>query len=1007
VGFYRKLEKYLFRMIKYIITGFALLILLSGIFAHEINQTSSSGTEKRFVVHWNFNEGSGSLAKESSGKGCNCNIYDAKWTAGIKGSALKFNSENAYVDCDDNDLLNFKDSITVEIWIKPEIWVAEDCGIIGKHSDDKNIGWAIQYSGYANLLQFWININNRTEILTAATPLPGAWHYIAGTYDGKQISLYIDGVKKMSSLVTGKIDNCTNSLIIGKLFESRSGYGFRGIIDEVRITNGSLNESEIKANFLLGGGTIKEAGKAPEIITKNYPNSLFVTDTKKKKNENPDWFYNIRSFTWRNIPLLITPEKADFFAKTFSAFGINTIFPEGYRYLFGNKGDSPNYFNSLPFEEYIHNLKIVTNACHKNGIRLIGHLTACCVLESYFNEHQNQTMIDIKTGAGAHFRRYGTYMMCPNNPDFQSNFLERVKRMVTETGMDGLMVDETEWLPAEWTICGCKYCREKFKEKTGYNIPNPDSTKVWGNFQNPRWRAWINFRIESMGDFLVRIKETLDQCGLGKLFTGCYCEALYPGVAQYYGMDLEDMQRSFNTSFFESEPSNPWSWRFSAAEAKYYSAFGPCIYLGYSASYTQQFFTWAFAKTNGFGLWIWPEVEKLFPYQWEKKWEDMLFSHEVLCNTALLFSSPSKNLMKDSFYSVYEFVGWAESLTEAHIPFKALIASDIDRERIKKYKKIILADVACLSDSQIDILQDYVKKGGHLIVTASSSLYDETGAKRKDFGISEIMGLSFSEFIPSVDSLSMIYGELTDVTGGNLFYNGSGILVDKVKDDIMVLSRIKKTGSPAITLSKYGEGDVIYVAFKPGTMYYMPKLGGGRIGEGGSWNDIRIPEYKNLIVALSTQNVVLPLYTENIPSEIIVNAFIHDFNGYNGILIHMLNCLGTKFDNNVSVPQDISFEFLDYPSPNILLNKEESMKIRIKDEDIKRAYIISPDFRQVVSLDSKITNGYCEIKIPDIGRYQVIYLVKGARDIVKDITKGKSIVKDFPEILPFESVLRD
>jgi hypothetical protein len=995
-------------MIKYIITGFTLLMLLSRIFAHEIKQTSSSGIENRFVAFWNFNEGGGSMAKEFSGKDCNGNIHNAKWTNGIEGSALEFNGDDAYVDCGNNEMLNFQNSITVEAWIKPETWVAEDCGIIGKHSDDKNSGWAIQYNGYANLLQFWININNRTEILAAATPLPDAWHYIAGTYDGKQISLYIDGVSKVTRQVTGKIDTCTNKLIIGKLFEKRPGYSFRGAIDEVRITNGSLDESEIKANFLNRGGIIKENVNIPAAITSNYPLSLFVADVaKKKRNENPGWYYNIRSFTWRGIPPQITPEKADSIVKEFSSYGINTIFPEGYRYLFGNNGDSSNYFKSLPFEEYIHNLKIVTEACHNNGIRLIGHLTACCVLESYFNEHQDQTMIDIKTGAKAYFRRYGTYMMCPNNPDFQNNFLERVKRMVNETGMDGLMVDETEWLPAEWTICGCKYCREKFKEKTGYDIPDPDSIRVWGNFENPKWRAWINFRIESMGDFLVKIKETIDQCGPDRLFTGCYCEALYPGVAQYYGMDLEDMNRSFNTSFFESEPSNPWSWRYSTAEAKYYAAFGPCIYLGYSASYTQQFFSWAFAKTNGFGLWIWPEVEKLFPYQWENKWEDLLFSHKLLCNTALLFSSPTKNLKKDSYYSIYEYAGWAESLTEAHIPFETIIASGLVRENLRKYKKIILPDVACLSGSQIEILKDYVKEGGHLIITGGSSLYDETGARRKDFGLAEIMGLSFSEFIPSVDSLSMIYGELTDETGGNLFYNGSGILVDKVKDDIMVLSRIKKTGSPAITLSKYGEGDVIYVAFKPGNMYYMPKIGGGRMGEGGSWNDIRIPEYKNLIVALSTQNVVLPLYTENIPSEIIVNAFIHDFNGYNGILIHMLNCLGTKSDNNVAVPPDISFEFLDFPSPNKLIGKGESMKIKVMVDGIKGAYLISPDFSQVVSLDYNVKNGYCEIKIPDIGRYQVIYLVKGAKDIVKDITKGKSVVKDFPEIIPFESALRD
>jgi hypothetical protein len=358
--------------------------------------------------------------------------------------------------------------------------------------------------------------------------------------------------------------------------------------------------------------------------------------------------------------------------------------------------------------------------------------------------------------------------------------------------------------------------------------------------------------------------------------------------------------------------------------------------------------------------------------------------------------------MKDSFYSVYEYAGWAESLTEAHIPFEALIASGIDRENIKKYKKIILPDAACLSDSQIDILKDFVKEGGHLIVTASSSLYDETGAKRKDFGLNEIMGLRFKEFLSSIDSLSMISVVLPGVAKKNLSFNGNAVLVDKMKDDITVLSRIKETGSPAITISKYGEGDVTYIAFSPGIRYYMPKIGGGRIGEGGSWNEIRMSEYKNLIVALSTQKIVLPLITENIPPEIIVNTFVHNYKGYKGILIHMLNCLGTKFDKILTVPPDISFEFLEYPSPNKIIDNGKLMKIKVMDNDIKHAYLISPDFSQVVSLDCRMTNGYCEIMIPDIGRYQVIYLGKGDMDIVKDITKGKSIVKDFPDIIPFE-----
>lgn len=953
---------------------------------------------------WNFNEGKGSIVNESSGKECIGNIHNARWTEGIEGSALKFNGEDTFIKYEGSGMLNFRDLFIVEVWINPDVWISEDSGIAGQHSDDKRRGWAIQYDGWSNLLFFWINISNRTEILAAPAPVTGEWHYIAASWDGKKISLFIDGIIKGSKSVSGTPDNSDDKLVIGRLFDNRPGNGFRGSIDQVRITNGVLEENEIKARYLSRGGIINEPVKTKVSMIKNYPASLFVDEGNWRRNENPDWFYNIRSFTWRKIPANITLQIADSVLKDLSSYGINTIFPEGYRYLFAGKDDDPNWFNSPPFEEHIHDLKIVADACHKNGMKLIGHITACCVLKTYFNGHQDQSMIDLETGEKAFYQGYNTFMMCPNNPDFQKDFLERVHRLVNETGMDGLMVDETEWLPPEWTICGCAHCRDKFRETTGFEVPDPDNKEVWGNFQDPRWRAWISFRIKSMGDFLVSIKETIDQCSREKLFTGCFCEALYPGVSRYYGFDLENMHRGLNTSFFECEPANPWSWRYNFAEAKYYSAFGPCIFLGYSASYTQQYFSWAFAKTNGFGLWIWPEVEKIFPYQWEKKWEDMLFSHEILCSTALVFSSATKNLIRDSFFSTEEYTGWAEALTEAHVPFETLLTTDLSRKDLKKFHKIILPDVACLSASHSEILENYVKEGGHLIITAGSSLFDETGEKRKDFSLERIIGSSFEEYLSSVDSLTAFAPELKGISGKSILYDGKGILINENFDDIRVLARIKESGAPAITLSKYGKGDVIYVAFRPGIRYYMPKIGGSRTGEGGSWKDTRMPEYRDLITSLSTRDVTLPLYTENIPPEIIINTFIHSYNGYDGIIIHMLNCSGTASGKIISVPMELAFEFTSFPSP--VKDKEKPMKIKYMGNDVRKAYLVSPDFTQVVSLRLKMVNGCSEIIIPDIGRYQVVYLVKGARDIIQDITGGASVIMDFPGVVPFEPEIK-
>ena len=96
----------------------------------------------------------------------------------------------------------------------------------------------------------------------------------------------------------------------------------------------------------------------------------------------------------------------------------------------------------------------------------------------------------METKKGAFYEPYGTHQMCPNNPGFQKAYLDRVDALM-KTGLDGLMPDETEWLPAKTTICGCRHCREQFKTSYGYDPPEISDRKVWDNFDDPRWRAWI------------------------------------------------------------------------------------------------------------------------------------------------------------------------------------------------------------------------------------------------------------------------------------------------------------------------------------------------------------------------------------------------------------------------------------------------------------------------------------------------------------------------------------
>ena len=60
-----------------------------------------------------------------------------------------------------------------------------------------------------------------------------------------------------------------------------------------------------------------------------------------------------------------------------------------------------------------------------------------------------------------------------------------------------------------------------------------------------------------------------------------------------------------------------------------------------------------------------------------------------------------------------------------------------DAERLRAFKLLVLPNIACLSDAQCAQLRAFVAAGGSLVATYETSLYDEWGAPRPQFGLAD------------------------------------------------------------------------------------------------------------------------------------------------------------------------------------------------------------------------------------------------------------------------------
>ncbi len=89
-------------------------------------------------------------------------------------------------------------------------------------------------------------------------------------------------------------------------------------------------------------------------------------------------------------------------------------------------------------------------------------------------------------------------------------------------------------------------------------------------------------------------------------------------------------------------------------------------------------------------------------------------------------------------------VGVFRAMMEDHLPLDILIESDVESSDVlARYRVLILPNAACLSAKAIDTIRAFVKGGGGLVAMHESSICNEFGDRRVDFGLADLLGVHF------------------------------------------------------------------------------------------------------------------------------------------------------------------------------------------------------------------------------------------------------------------------
>ncbi|MEM7821574.1 MAG: DUF2341 domain-containing protein [Candidatus Aenigmatarchaeota archaeon] len=220
---------------------------------YQVLITNPIYNESDLVGSWHFSEGFGSVTKDYSDYSNDGTIYGATWVDGKFGKALSFDG-NDYVALP-NNTARVRNRFSITAWIK--LNKLNQRGHIIDNAGDGNDGHYYIYienltgaslcppnhivAGFRGSAwrDFCTNISNLKT---------NEWYFITATYDGSTFKFYINAVIKNQTSLADNVNYPSNSLVkIGA--NAHNSWWFDGLIDEVRVYNRTLSDSEVLALY--------------------------------------------------------------------------------------------------------------------------------------------------------------------------------------------------------------------------------------------------------------------------------------------------------------------------------------------------------------------------------------------------------------------------------------------------------------------------------------------------------------------------------------------------------------------------------------------------------------------------------------------------------------------------------------------------------------------------------------------------------------------------------------
>jgi hypothetical protein len=400
-------------------------------------------------------------------------------------------------------------------------------------------------------------------------------------------------------------------------------------------------------------------------------------------------------------------------------------------------------------------LKVLVDGCRELGIITTARVDHHATYEDAALAHPEWIACDAQGNPRRHWANPEMFVTCAFGPYNYEFMTEVMKEIVTMYGVDGF--NHNRWSGSG--VCFCDHCRRSFAAFSGLDIPQ-SSDPFDTAYQ--RYQLWRQERIFELWD--------LWESEIRKINPNA---ALLPGMGTVMGhIDLARLRKRAHALYHDHQGrygiEAPWTAGKGGKELRAVLGIEKPVGLTFSVGLTDHRYRWkdsvqSDAETriwvaNGVANGMYLKFCKFAGYLHDKRWpavveeiytrlfhvEPYLRNTKSLARVAMLFSQQTSKFYKREcpHYDAKDHeMGMYQALVEARIPFEMVHENLLEAENLDAFKLIVLPNIACLSQAQCEKLRTYVERGGSLLATHETSLYDEWGVRRENFGLADLFGV--------------------------------------------------------------------------------------------------------------------------------------------------------------------------------------------------------------------------------------------------------------------------